>query len=198
MKEKERFGEPKRIDEIIDLKKLTGIPKMPDVEKTVAKIQEEKLFIELWNKSTKDQKLAVIHTQLTGITKTIDTVSLIGRIKIKDDKETFFYMVDRFYESYGLDMGRAIIDAKDLIVEYGEMTLQDMELFFKKFRFGLYGKLYGKLNFALMMQYFDNFQRSVGYNLSMERDKTHRELKDIERHRDLHEWYDNNKPEEIE
>ena len=45
MKKNERFGEPKPIGEIIDLSKLAGISKMPDVEKTVAKIQEEKLLL---------------------------------------------------------------------------------------------------------------------------------------------------------
>lgn len=198
MKDDERFNETKHISEIMKHSKIS----LDELNKLRAELttieKDESKFIEIWNKSSKDQRLAIIHEQLTGITKTEHTVVLVGRVKIKDDKETFFYMVDRFYESYGMDMGRAIMDAKDLIVEYGEITLQDMELFFKKFRFGLYGKLYGKLSFALMMQYFDNFQKSVGYNLAMECDKEHRELKDIEGHRDIHEWYANNRPDEIE
>lgn len=198
MKDDERFNETKHISEIMKQSKMSP-DKLSKIRIEIAiGTKDESKFIEVWDKSTKGQRLSIVREQLTGITKTEDTVALIGRVKIKDDKETFFYMVDRFYESYGMDMGRAIMDAKDLIVEYGEITLQDMELFFKKFRFGLYGKLYGKLSFALMMQYFDNFQKSVGYNLAMERDKEHRELKDIEDHRDIHEWCANNRPTEIE
>ena len=157
---------------------------------------QKKQFMDRWVSSTKEQKLEIVRVQLKHITKTESTVGLVGRVKIKDDPEAFFHVVDTFYESYGMDMGKALIDARDLIDEYGEMAIQDMQLFFKKFRFGLYGKLYGKLSFGLMMQYFDNFQKSVGYNLSL---ASNPEAKFYKQHsRDESEWVNNGRPKELE
>lgn len=157
---------------------------------------QQKQFLDKWNASTKEQKIEVVRVQLKNISTTDATVALVGRVKIKDDPEAFFHLVDSFYESYGMDMGKALIDARDLIDEYGEITIQDMALFFKKFRFGLYGKLYGKLSFALMMQYFDNFQKSVGYNLAISRDALAKKHK--ESSRDEREWADNGRPQNLE
>ncbi len=157
---------------------------------------QKKQFMDRWVSSTKEQKLEIVRVQLKNITTTDATVGLVGRVKIKDDPEAFFHLVDSFYESYGMNIGKSLIDARDLIDEYGEMSIQDMQLFFKKFRFGLYGKLYGKLTFGLMMQYFDNFQKSVGYNLDISRDQHAKKFKELSR--DEREWMNNNRPQNLE
>jgi hypothetical protein len=188
--------EPKPLKELI--KEAGKLPvKIEDLDAQARKL-ERKEFLDIWKRSDIAQRADLVTIQLRGFTKTAESVNLAGRVKIKEDPETFAYLMDLFYRDYGLDVREGLRHSELILGEFPDITIQDMELFFKKFRLGMYGKLYGKMTFGLMMQYFDNFQKSVGYNLALKREAFHKNLKEAEAHRDEAAWFENNRPEDLE
>jgi hypothetical protein len=188
-----------KINEVIgQMKETNQLPRINDNHKTEIKEQESEKFLAKYNSLPISARYELVRIQSKDCTKTIDTVNLPGRIRIIDDPETFLYMVESFFRYAGIEAKSSALFADDLLSNAPEMSMQDMELFFKKFRLGMYGELYGKLSPMLISQKLNNFCNSVGYNLDLARNKYHLSIKEIEGHRDLKEYNDNNRPDNLE
>jgi hypothetical protein len=202
MDETKRYSEVKKVGEVIaDIRadEFNSTDKLAVVRSELAvRADQEIEFAQKWAKLDIPQKAMVVYKQVKGVVKTAETASLIGRVSIVDDPKLFMYLLENFYKDYDLETADAVRHADLFIEEYPNIAIQDMALFFKKFTFGLYGKLYGKMTFPKMMEFFNNFMESVNYNVRIFKDREHLTIKEIEGHRDIGEWLNNGKPENLE
>ena len=149
----------------------------------------------IWNDSarTNQEKVAIVETQLAQVSNTMQSVELVGRVKIKDDPEAFYCQVDQFFEEFNLPMEQAAKIASKILNRWPELTLQDMGLYFDHLSYGVI-EVYGKLTSHAITSNIQKFQEWVAYHYDIY--VTNREkLLHKEGSRDFTAWINNGKPE---
>ena len=197
MKDTERMNKPMKIGDVM---KHTQVKKIQDKLKTyheenIIRERGRKEFLILWNdpSRTNSEKIAIVETQLAEVSNTMQCVELVGRVKIKDDPEAFYYQIDNFFEEYGLPMEQAAKIAAKILNRWPELTLQDIGLYFDHLAFGII-EVYGKLTVHAITSNIERFQKWVAYHHDIY--VTNREkLIHKEGSRDFEAWINNGKPE---
>lgn len=197
MKEQERFNKPMKVGEVI---KHTNIRTVQDKikrfhqENELRSIERDK-FMAIWHDPdrTNDQKLGIVETQLAKVSNTMQSVELVGRVKIKDDPEAFYYQVDKFFEEYDLPMEQAAKIAARILNRWPDLTLQDIGLYFDHLAFGVI-EVFGKLTSHAITSHIQKFQEWVAYNYEIYV-RNREKLLHKEGARDFHLWINNGKPE---
>lgn len=197
MKEADRFNKPMIVGEVM---KHTTIKTIQDKlktyhEETTIRERVKNEFLIIWNdpKRTNQEKVAIVETQLAEVSNTMQSVELVGRVKIKDDPEVFYYQVDQFFEEFNLPMEQAAKIASKILNRWPNLTLQDMGLYFDHLSYGVI-EIYGKLTPHAITSNIQKFQEWVAYHYDIY--VTNREkLIHKEGSRDFIAWINNGKPE---
>ena len=106
------------------------------------------------------QKYEAVKNQIKGFEKTIDTVTMPGRVLAKDEPEVLYLMIEQLFQFAGINNAHGASGILDILIEsYGWMALQDFALYFRKIRAGHYGELYGKMNGMWITGKIQNFQQ---------------------------------------
>lgn len=197
MKDSDRFEKAMPVGEIM---KHTNIKTVHDKiakyhnETAIREVQKDK-FMAIWNdpSRTNGEKLGIVETQLAEVSTTMQSVELVGRVKIEDDPEAFYYQVDQFFEEFGLPMEQAAKIASKILNRWPNLTIQDMGLYFDNLSFGVI-EVYGKPTAHTVTSNIQRFQTWVAYNYDIY--VTNREkLIHKEGARDFSQWLKNGRPE---
>lgn len=193
--------EPKKISELIpDVLKQKSSTGLENVQsEKIERSHKTDQFIERFSKLKPPEKYGAIINQTKELRTTEQTVALPGRISADDEPEILYIMVAELFNFAGLTDNGTIRSVHNTIMDsYGWMALQDFALFFRKIKSGQYGEVYGKMNGMWITGKINNFQKSVKYNLALDKEAEHFSRKQMDGCRGLETYYNDVKPEIIE
>jgi len=179
----------------------------PQPISAVAKIQNDKIerkqktgeLMKVFQSLQPPEKYKAISNQTRELGKTRDTVALPGRVLARDEPEVLYIMVLELFHFAGISDNGIIRTVVDIMVDsYGWMALQDFALFFRKIKSGNYGEVYGKMNGMWITGKISNFQKSVQYNMAVDREAEHFARKQDDGCRGLGSYYDDIRPDVVE
>jgi hypothetical protein len=195
------MSEPKKIGEVLSSRKMKTENNQLAVlnEIKLKKQKQTEAFIQQFQKRDPAGKFEMVKNQVKGLQKTHETVDLPGRVKVKEEPEVLYIMVLELFTYSRMNDKNLIRTVVEILIDtYGWMALQDIALFFKKIKSGLYGEVYGKMNGMWITGKIVNFQKSVEYNLIRDQEAEHFKRKEMDGCRDLTNYYNDITPEIIE